>query len=491
MFKTLYAKLSLVLLVLLALIGGSYIALTLYSTRVYLREVDQNFNRTLAENLIAGKNLIDEGEVNRLALQEIFHMYMVINPNIEIYLLDNAGTILAFSAPAGKVKRNKVTLAPVRRFLSGAEPLPILGDDPRDASRQKIFSAAPVLANGRIEGYLYVVLAGEKYESVAQLIEGSYMLRLSMWVVAASLLFALIAGLALFSLLTRRLTRLSTAVKAFEEGGLGKIEIVDELGESPQDEIGQLSTTFQHMAERIAQQMRTLQETDSLRRELVANVSHDLRTPIASLHGYLETLLLKEGQLSRDEQRTYLQIALNHSEKLAALVTDLFELARLDSGEIRIHDEPFMLAELVQDVLLKFQLASQRNGVTLDADFPKDLPFVSADIKLIERVLDNLVENALRHTAKGGTVKVLLRPHGEAVTVQVADTGCGIPEVDLNRIFDRFYQAHKGDRSSNDGAGLGLAIAKRILELHGIAIAVDSEVGVGTTFRFALPVSHA
>jgi signal transduction histidine kinase len=223
----------------------------------------------------------------------------------------------------------------------------------------------------------------------------------------------------------------------------------------------------------------------------VANVSHDLRTPIASLHGYLETLLLKEGQLSREEQRTYLQIALNHSEKLAALVADLFELARLDSGEIRIHDEPFMLAELVQDVLLKFQLASQRSGVTLDADFPKDLPFVSADIKLIERVLDNLVENALRHTASGGTVKVLLRPQGEAVTVQVADTGRGIPEVDLNRIFDRFYQAHEGDRSSNDGAGLGLAIAKRILELHGITIAVDSEVGVGTTFRFALPFSHA
>ncbi len=491
MFKTLYAKLSLVLLVLLALIGGSYIALTLYSTRVYLREVDQNFNRTLAENLIAGKNLIDEGEVNRLALQEIFHMYMVINPNIEIYLLDNAGTILAFSAPAGKVKRNKVTLEPVRRFLSGADPLPIFGDDPRDANRQKVFSAAPVFANGRMEGYLYVVLAGEKYESVAQLIEGSYMLRLSMWVVAASLLFALIAGLVLFSLLTRRLTRLSTAVKAFEEGGLGRFEVIDELGASPQDEIGQLSITFQHMAKRIAQQMRTLQETDSLRRELVANVSHDLRTPIASLHGYLETLLLKEGQLSRDEQRTYLQIALNHSEKLAALVADLFELARLDSGEIRIHDEPFMLAELVQDVLLKFQLVSQRSGVALDADFPKDLPFVSADIKLIERVLDNLVENALRHTAKGGTVKVSLRPDGEAVTVQVADTGCGIPEEDLSRIFERFYQAHDRDRSNYDGAGLGLAIAKRILELHGIAIAVESEVGVGTTFRFALPVSHA
>ncbi|MDX1487266.1 MAG: hypothetical protein R3268_03640 [Acidiferrobacterales bacterium] len=143
MFKTLYARLATVLVLLLGVMAALYIALTLYSTRMYLQEVGQKFNRNLAENLMSGKDLIRAGQVNNDAVQEIFHMYMIINPTIEIYLLDEKGKIVAFSAPPGKVERQQVSLEPVQRFLSGAPTLPILGDDPRHASRRKVFSAAP------------------------------------------------------------------------------------------------------------------------------------------------------------------------------------------------------------------------------------------------------------------------------------------------------------------------------------------------------------
>ncbi|MDH3669872.1 MAG: HAMP domain-containing histidine kinase [Gammaproteobacteria bacterium] len=491
MFKTLYAKLAIALVVLLSLIAIFYILLTLYSTRLYLQEVDQKFNRTLAANLLADKDLMTGDRVNDAVLQEIFHMYMVINPNIEIYLLDERGTILAFSAPPGKVKRNKVSLEPVRKFLSSPDRLPILGSDPRSLDRKKVFSVAPVVSEGRTQGYLYVVLGGEDYHSVARLLEGSYVLRLSTWTVVASLLLGLVAGLVLFNFLTRRLARLSAAMKAFQENDLTELDITQELDASSGDEISQLGATFKEMAERLAQQMHALKKTDRLRRELVANVSHDLRTPIASLQGYLETLLLKEGKLSAVEQRKYLKIAMRHSEQLAKLVAELFELAKLDSQEIQLQREPFALAELVQDMLLNFQLVSENTGVKLEPDIPKDLPLVSGDIALIERVLENLMENAFRHTPQGGAVKIIVCLEENVVVVYVTDNGCGIAPDDLAHIFDRFYQVRRNARERTTGAGLGLAIAKRILDLHGTPIEVQSELNVGTTFQFSLPVSSA
>lgn len=490
MLKTLYGKLAAVLLGLLCLIGVLYILLTLFTTRMYFQEVCQKLNRTLAEHLVSEKILIQEGQVNEEALKELFHMLMVINPSIEIYLLDRKGSILAFSAPPGKVKRQEVSLEPLNRFLSGAVNFPILGDDPRDLNRKKVFSAAPISVDNQVEGYLYVILGGEEYDSVVQMLQGSYILRLSSWVAAGSLLFALLTGLLVFNLLTRRLRRLTTVMEAFQRGDFSEhISSSHRYNAYPGDEIDRLGATFNRMADRIIQQVKKLKQTDTLRRELVANVSHDLRTPLASLQGYLETLLLKEGKLTPQEQRNYLEIATKHSERLGKLVSELFELAKLDSQEIQLHREPFSLGELVQDVAQKFQLVAEQKKIKLQTDFRADLPFVLADIGLIERVLENLIENAIRYTPEGGTVTVALIHRDNVITIEVTDTGCGIPQEDLPYIFDRFYRVEKNHPERSRGAGLGLAIAKRTLELHGSPIEAKSTISVGTAFTFRLPIN--
>lgn len=487
MLKTLYAKLAAVLLGLFCLIGVFYVLLTLFTTQMHLREVNQKLNRTLAEHLVSKNILMTEGRINEAVLKDLFHMLMVINPSIEIYLLDSSGRILAFSAPPGKVKRPNVSLEPIRRFLNKNATLPILGDDPRDVRRKKIFSVWPISATGPVEGYLYIILSGEEYDSVAQMLQGSYVLRLSTGVVIGGLLFALLAGLVFFSLLTRRLRRLASTMESFKRSDFSEPlnPSVHPQGRSG-DEIDRLDETFRQMTDRIVLQMKKLKETDALRRELVANVSHDLRTPLASLHGYLETLLLKEGTLTPEEQRNYLEIATKHSERLGKLVSELFELAKLDSRETQPQIEPFSLGELVQDVIQKFRLPAEKKRIGLRSELRNDLPFISADIGLIERVLDNLIENALRYTPEGGTITVALIPNHDRVAIQVTDTGCGIPKEELPYIFDRFYRVEKHERS--DGAGLGLAIAKRILELHGSRIDTKSAIGAGTTFTFHLPV---
>jgi signal transduction histidine kinase len=342
-----------------------------------------------------------------------------------------------------------------------------------------------------LQGYLYVILGGETYDNVVQKLKGSYILQLSAWVIFAGLLFALLTGLVLFRSLTGRLQRLATVMDAFRSGPPSTpIIFPQKKPGAAADEIDRLGATFKEMAERIEDQMEQLQRADALRRELVANVSHDLRTPLATLQGYIETLRLKEDSLDPAQRRSYLDTAIRHCKRLSKLVTELFELAKLDSYEISLEREAFNLGELVQDVVQKFQLKAAQKKIRVATAVEKNLPFVLADIGLIERVLENLIENALRHTPPGGSIELVLSPQAENIGVRISDTGSGIAPDVLPHIFDRFYQADESRRGESARAGLGLSITKRILELHGKSIEVASAMHSGTTFTFQLPINR-
>ncbi len=487
MIRSLYAQMAAVLVGLFLLIGCLFAVLIVYSSDLYYQELCQKLNQELTQQIVARERLLRNGEPNHEQLKPLFETIMTFNPSVEVYLLDPAGKILAYSAPPGKVHAERVDTAPIRRFLAGGK-LPLLGDDPRKPGRQKIFSVAPVTEGGDLQGYLYAIAASEHYDSIAGMLQGSYILKLSMWGAGAGLLFALLAGLVVFALLTRRLRWLTSEVQRFRDSGFREPEGLQRKPPERGDEIDRLTTTFGEMAQQMAAQVEHLKQTDRLRRELVANVSHDLRTPLASLQGYLETLLLKQDTMSPEEQRKYVEIAARHSQRLGKLVSELFELAKLDSTDAIPPREPFSLAELVQDVLQKFELRARESGVHLDARLDANVPFVYANIGLIERVLENLLDNALRHTPEGGSVDLALEPSGDAVRVRLSDTGCGIEEHDLPHIFERFYRPQTQAPGNGGGAGLGLAIARRILELHGSRIVAASKPRAGTTFSFELPL---
>lgn len=488
MFRSLYAKLVATIFLLLSLVGLFMIIVVLYATDMYQQEVRQKLNQDLAYNLVKENLFINKGVIDKGVLKHVFHQLMVINPSIELYLLDQEGTILSYSAAPGKVKKNSVTLEPIRTWLQGERNFPLQGDDPRNITGKKVFSAARIPAKGPLEGYLYIILGGEEFDSISQKIQGSFILTLSSWIIGTGLLFALVAGLVLFGMITGRLKRLATVMDNFKEGNtLGELTFLESkkklLGS---DEIDNLGKTFKTMAERIAGHIEQLHASDKYRRELVANVSHDLRTPLATLTAYLETMQLKEEQLSPQERSHYIKVARKHCERLSSLVDDLFELASLEAKETPLHKEPFNIAELVQDVVQNFELPATEQGIDLTSNIGQNLSFVVGDIGLIERVLENLIINALRHTPQNGTISVMLRPLQSRIQIQVMDTGCGIPKESLPHIFKRFYRSAGHEQLSGSFSGLGLAIAKRIIDLHESNIEVESEINSGTRFAFSL-----
>lgn len=334
-----------------------------------------------------------------------------------------------------------------------------------------------------------VLSAGAMIYCFGIMIEDPAILRTMINVVLACLSASLVVGLLFFRPLSRRVKRLAQIVSDYRASNFSAP--VRFMSANPNgDEIDRLEHAISAMAGRMAEQVKKLQANDVQRRELIANVSHDLRTPLASMRGYLETVLLKQGTISVEEQRNYIEVAAKQSERLAKLVANLFELTKLEVSEDALNSEPFSVAELAQDVVQKFELPAAQKDVTVSAEITGAIPMVIGDISLIERVLENLIDNALRHCTSRAAIRVRVQRVHDQVEVKVTDTGTGIAAEDLPKVFDRFYQSER-NQGGNSGAGLGLAITKRILDIHGAHIKVESVLGSGTTFRFSLPIAGA
>jgi signal transduction histidine kinase len=433
------------------------------------------------------RQLIENGVTDIESLKDLASHAMVINPTAEIYLLDIDGNILGHGLPPETVSREKVDLAPIRALIEGNASGPVHGDDPRSLDMRKVFSAAEIRSDGQLEGYLYVVLGGQTYEALANNIGGSYIGNVSLAIVIVIVIAAATVGLLVFRLLTRRLNRLNREVKRVTES---HFDLDPELTFSPidGDEIDQITDSFIAMSRQIREQLQQLTQNDRLRRDLVANISHDLRTPLAAMQGYLETLIIKGKSLTDGERDHYLKIARRHTIRLGVLIGDLFELAKLDSASVTPSLEKFSVPELMQDVAQEFQLEAEKKDIDLKIALDSNIAMTIGDIGLIQRVLENLVRNAIRFTPRGGEITLQITERPESVAVSVTDTGPGIPECEIPRIFDRFYRSEQGEEALSESSGLGLAIVKRILDLHDSSISVISKPDSGTRFEFELPL---
>ncbi len=486
MSLTLTQRLSLVFALLLLACCGASAWLQVRSSHLREEEVIQSLSRGLAAHIAQSTELMNAGGLRPDAVRQLFGQLMVVNPSVEVYLLDTAGHIRGDDAPPGHIKRDQVELAPVRRFLAGA-PLPILGDDPRSIAGRKVFSAAPLAgANGRVAGYIYVILLGETRDALAARASASAVLRNTLRLTALVAVLGIAAGLIAFGWITRPLRRLTEALSGFDPSGEpAQLPALARQSPPPRrngnDEIAVLERAFVQMAARIGEQLSALARSDQMRRELVTNISHDLRTPLTSLHGYLEILALKGDALDESERRRYLGTALAQSEKVGKLAQSLFELARLEYGIVAPQWEDFSLADLIQDVFQKFELAARSQSIALEARIPPRLPNVHADLAMIERILTNLIDNAIRHTPAGGRVRIELQPRDDKVAVIVSDTGPGIPPELRPGLFQRALKVGDARRG-----GLGLLIVHRMLQLQRSEISLQDKEGPGAVFEFLL-----
>jgi signal transduction histidine kinase len=482
LFSSFYARLSMIFLILLLVMGSIYIAISVRSSIGFVEEADQRMNANLASSIALEVKPYVKDSIETDQINQLLHYLMVINPHIEIYLLDSTGTILAFFADqAKKIKRDKVSLQPIREFIASDQVALVKGDDPRNVDRLKPFSASAIRLKDNSLGYIYVILGGEQYDLASGAIKEQFLTSTIARGLVLALLFTAILGLVLFFLMTKRLRVVTNVVSGFKDGNYDR-----RLEDNSQDDFGRLSRAFNQMADTIVKNMDELKRSDDLRRELVANVSHDLRTPLASLQGYLETILMKQDKLSPDEIERYMKISLRNARYLNQLVSELFELSKLNAIHAKPHKESFSISELIQDIIYKFKSSADAKQIDISCPHKEGIPLVMGDIGMIERAVSNLLENAIRYASEKGRITVELIPGGGSVRVEVSDSGPGIADEDVPYIFLPYYRSKRTPPRETPGTGLGLAITKRIIELHDSDIHVASELDKGTTFYFDL-----
>jgi signal transduction histidine kinase len=479
--KSFYWKISLALLILFVGLGIAFILITSTSAKRYYEETAQRLNARVAAEMLLEVNPFVDGKVNEEALGIIMHSMMAVNPSIEVYLLDPEGKILSFVVLDKKVKLQSVELDPVKQFLREGGASYILGNDPRNPGRATIFSAAEVRDTGQLLGYVYMVLASEEYDNVMASLWQSHILRIGAWSFGLVLAAALIISLLIIWWFTRNLRSIQTMVRKFEAGDhTARVDIKQD------DELGVLSGSINRMADTIMRNIEELKQVDNLRKELIANVSHDLRTPLSIIQGYVETLNIKKDSLTEAQQQKYLDIILNSCNKLKRLVNDLFELSKLESRQIIPKAEPFALQDLLHDVVVKYQILAQEKSLEVVTDIDLSASQVLADLAMIERVIQNLVDNALKFTPPQGKISIRAEQHEDQVLVEVHNSGSAIRQEDQALIFNRYFM---GNAPRTSGSGLGLAIVRNILEIHQSTIQVRSSDSEGTTFFFRLPLA--
>lgn len=289
-------------------------------------------------------------------------------------------------------------------------------------------------------------------------------------------------GYFLATAVTEKIQRVERAAAALAAGEQDvRVEVVGS------DELARLSATFNQMAARLAAAERSRRETEQLRRNLLAWVGHDLRTPLSSMQALVEALADGIVIEPREVQR-YLRTLQRDTASLSALIDDLFEMAQIEAGGLHLDKQPLSLADLISDTLESFALVAQERAVALAGSADPQMDPVLVDAGLVGRVLTNLVGNGVRHTPAGGTVAVTARQLDDGVRVDVFDSGPGIPTDDLAQVFVQFYRGEQSrSRADGGGSGLGLAIAQAVVEAHGGTIGVENRAEGGARFYFVLP----
>ncbi|MEM1126820.1 MAG: HAMP domain-containing sensor histidine kinase [Bacteroidota bacterium] len=482
MLRTLYGRISgvyLLLSLVLVLAGGW---MTVRQVRLFANEVEQKLNRELAGKLVEQEAARLEVGAYEEALAHADMQTTMFFPALEPYVLDADGRILASLQP-DSLKIARLDPGPLVAIQDPDATLPLWSPDPMRPQDAKVFSAAPApLANGET-GYLYVILRGQAAGSAEQMVQNSYVMRSLPLFLLLTIGFTALVGLFLFGLLTRRFRALTTTVHGFKEGDFTRRTDVQ-----GNDEIGRLGLAFNEMADTIQTQVDVLRRTDAERRKLIANITHDFRTPLTSIRGHAERLRDRGRQLPAPQRQADLDVILKNTDRLEHLAGHLKHLSQLDARTLEPHLEPFALNEVAQDLLLKFQPQAERWGVCLTTDPDPDLPAVCADIGLVERLLSNLIQNGLENTPHGGCVHLTLAEADARVRVTVRDTGQGIAAEHLPLVQQRFYQTNQPKLNGEGGSGLGLSIAHEIAALHESDLRIASTPGQGTTVTFDLPL---
>ncbi|MET3980969.1 signal transduction histidine kinase [Mucilaginibacter sp. UYP25] len=450
-----FRRIGLLIFIVVTVLSILFVIVTYMATTEYYQASTQLLNKDVAAHIAKFSSPFEGDSVNRRKADSVFFQAMVISPNVEVYFLNNDGKVISYHAADSLIKIWAVPLDHIQQYLADPNQL-IRSVDPKDPETPKIFSAAKVFQNNQQIGYIYVILVSKEYRNVADFVFRSRIGGLAIKIFGIIVLTTLTFSILYTFRLQSRFNRVIRVLDKFRDGDLN-----ERFDASKKDEFYPISDAFNKMACMLETNFNRLKALEEERRDFLAHISHDLRTPLSVARGYTETLLI-EKNASASEQQAHLELVNSKIRQVEKLVLQLFELSKMESVSFSPVKEPFIISEVLQELVSGAQLQGRVKEIRIICENCEDPSMISADISMLERVLQNLLENALKYTPEQGEITISLTDKNGQLVVMFENTGEHLSKEMLT------WLNSEGDSLTNrpQHSGLGLALVKKILKLH-------------------------
>ena len=457
-----------------------FMYLTYLSTSDFHDASTQLLNKEVASHIAKFTSPFKSGGIDKKKADSVFYNAMVLSPSAEVYFLNTRGNVIAFHAPRNDIKQWILPLDNIKMLIASQGKDYIKGPDPKDPENPKIFSAAEVWDNTRELGYIYVILGSNK--DVTKMLYNSYFGGLIIKVFLAIFILSILLTLFYINRFGRRFSQMKIILEKFQQG-----DFKARFPVGANDELGPIATSFNTMADQLVYNMDSITKSEKDRKDFIANISHDLRTPLSVARGYTETLLMKkEKQLSTEEKDEFLNVIYKKILQVEHMVQQIVAHSKMESANFVPEKEPFILSELLQEIVHDSSLSALEKTISIDSTKIENADWIFADIGMMERMIQNLVVNAIKYTPRNGLIKVSLCNTGKTLLFKIQNSGQMLNTQMVNWFNNENEPSLLSNRPSN--AGIGLVIVKKIVQIHQFKCEVAIDEHNGNTFVISMPV---
>ncbi len=479
---TIFRRISILFFTLITVLCLLFMTISYFLTTNFHQASTQLLNKDVAAHIAEFTSPFEKHGINRAKADSVFKNAMVLSPSAEVYFLDITGKVIAFHAPKKEIRLWTIPLKNIKKLIASKGEIYIKSPDPKDISDPKIFSAAEVKSKSGNLGFIYVILASNK--NVTEMLYLSYISKLLVMAFCVIIVLSIVFSFIYLNQLQRSFNRMIGVLEKFQNGDLqARFEIKDD------DELAPVTQAFNKMADMLSDNINRLTRSVKERKDFIINISHDLKTPLAVARGYTESLSIKNvnHELSKSEQEEYVQIILDKIQQVDIMVNQLFELSKMDSVEFKPAKEPFVLSEIVQETVNNFQLNALQKRVILKCTQCQYHVWVNADVSLMERAVQNLINNAVDNTDEHESIQVSMEVADNELRFKLQYTGNLLPQ-ELLQWLNNSREESTLQANFITTSGIRFLIAKKILQLHGSSLKAYTDNNTSNIFTFSIPI---
>jgi signal transduction histidine kinase len=479
---SLFSRILFLVFTLITVLSITFMCIAYWSVIHFYQASTQLLNKDVAAHIARFTSPFDQEGLNKQKADSVFYQAMVISPSVEVYFLDTNGKVIYFHGDPGEILQDSISLLSVREYLKSSGQAYIKGPDPRDPTVSKIFSASPVEGKSGRLGYIYVILGSTEYRHVSNMLYRSHAGVLGIFALVFILLTTTLLTVWYVNRLQRNYKKLTGILGRMEAGDLSV-----RFTSHENNDLIPVTKAFNQMADQLQDNMEKLKKGELERKEFTTNISHDLRTPLAIARGYAETLLMnmESNQIEQSKKQEYSRLIVSNIQTVEHMVQQLLDLSKMEAAAGVLDQQPFVFSEIVQEFIHSVTLSANKKNISITISNGENASWISADIHMMERVVQNLLTNAIKFTPDNGRIAVSLISGSGLLIFRITNSGDAMGDAMFRWLNNQQTEAYVNRPYHH---GLGLVIVKTTLQLHDFPIEAEYIPGEGNSISFRMPV---